>query len=120
MTKEWVLELLEGPINTHGKPEAHNSDQGSQYTSKEYIEVLKRNEIEISMDWRRRAIDNIYIERFWRSIKYEEIYLNLPNGGVDLRNHVHEYITFYNTERRHTEIGKVPPDELYFKKKVAS
>jgi len=69
---------------------------------------------------RRRAIDNIYIERFWRSIKYERIYLNPPNGGVDLRNHVHEYITFYNEERRHTEIGKVPPDELYFKKKAAS
>jgi|SRR5690554_757807 len=67
-----------------------------------------------------REIDNIYIEHFWRSIKYEKIYLNPPNGGVDLRNHVHEYITFYNTERRHTEIGKVPPDELYFKKKVAS
>src|SRR5690554_7176230 len=72
------------------------------------------------MDGRRRAIDNIYIERFWRSIKYEKIYLNPPNGGVDLRNHVHEYIKFYNSERRHTEIGKVPPDELYFKKKVAS
>lgn len=120
MTKEWVIELLEGAIKTHGKPEIHNSDQGSQYTSTEYIEVLKRNEIEISMDGRRRAIDNIYIERFWRSIKYEKIYLNPPNGGVDLRNHVHEYIKFYNSERRHTEIGKVPPDELYFKKKVAS
>lgn len=120
MTKEWVIELLEGAIKTYGKPEIHNSDQGSQYTSTEYIEVLKRHEIEISMDGRRRAIDNIYIERFWRSIKYEKIYLNPPNGGVDLRNHVHEYITFYNTERRHTEIGKIPPDELYFKKKVAS
>ena len=120
MTKEWVIELLEGAIKTYGKPEIHNSDQGSQYTSTEYIEVLKRHEIEISMDGRRRAIDNIYIERFWRSIKYEKIYLNPPNGGVDLRNHVHEYITFYNTERRHTEIGKIPPDELYFKKKAAS
>jgi putative transposase len=120
MTKEWVIELLEGAIKTHGKPEIHNSDQGSQYTSIEYIDVLKNNEIEISMDGRRRAIDNIYIERFWRSIKYEKIYLNPPNGGVDLRNHVHEYITFYNTERRHTEIGKVPPDEMYFNKKIAS
>jgi putative transposase len=120
MTKEWVIELLEGGIKTHGKPEIHNSDQGSQYTSVEYINVLKRNKIEISMDGRRRAIDNIYIERFWRSIKYEKIYLNPPNGGVDLRNLVHEYITFYNTERRHTEIGKVPPDEMYFNKKIAS
>src|SRR5690554_7306022 len=81
-----MIELLEGAIKTHGKPEIHNSDQGSQYTSTEYIEVLKRNEIEISMDGRRRAIDNIYIERFWRSIKYEKIYLNPPNGGVDLRD----------------------------------
>lgn len=120
MTKRWCVELLENTIKRNGKPEIHNSDQGSQYTSEEYINVLKKNEIEISMDGRRRAIDNIYIERFWRSIKYEKIYLNPPNGGVDLRNMVHEYVTFYNTERRHTEIGKIPPDELYFKKKVAS
>lgn len=89
-------------------------------TSEDYIDVLKNHEIEISMDGRKRAIDKIYIERFWRSIKYEKIYLNPPNGGVDLRNHVQDYIKFYNSERRHTEIGKIPPDELYFKKKVAS
>lgn len=120
MTTKWCVELLEDTIKRRGKPEVHNSDQGSQYTSENYINVLKENEIEISMDGRRRAIDNIYIERFWRSIKYEKIYLHPPNGGIDLRNMVQEYETFYNTERRHTEIGKVPPDELYFNKKIAS
>ena len=120
MTKEWCIELLEDAIRTHGKPEIHNSDQGSQYTSNEYIEVLKKNEIQISMDGKGRALDNVYIERFWRSIKQEKIYLNPPNGGVDLMRSVKEFVTSYNTERRHTEIGKVPPDELYFSKKVAS
>lgn len=120
MTKEWCVELLEDAIKIHGKPEIHNSDQGSQYTSNEYVEVLKNNDIQISMDGRGRALDNVYIERFWRSIKQEKIYLNPPNGGVDLMNKVREYVTFYNTERRHTEIGKVPPDELYFNKKAAS
>lgn len=120
MTKEWCIELLKDGIKLHGKPEIHNSDQGSQYTSNEYIDVLKNNDIQISMDGRGRALDNVYIERFWRSIKQEKIYLNPPNGGVDLMRQVKEYVTFYNTERRHTEIGKIPPDELYFKKKMAS
>src|SRR5690554_7981195 len=73
MTKEWVIELLEGAIKTHGKPEIHNSDQGSQYTSTEYIEVLKRNEIEISMDGRKRAIDNINIDRSGSTKKKKRI-----------------------------------------------
>lgn len=72
------------------------------------------------MDGRGRALDNVYIERFWRSIKQEKIYLNPPNGGVDLMKKVKEYVHFYNTKRRHTEIGKIPPDEMYFNKKAAS
>lgn len=120
MTKEWCIELLKNTIARHGAPEIHNSDQGVQYTSSDFINVLKDNNIKISMDGRRRTLDNIYIERFWRSIKQEKIYLNPPNGGVDLRNKVKEYMTFYNNERRHTEIGKVPPNVLYFEKNVAS
>lgn len=120
MDKEWCIELLEDTIAKYGVPEIHNSDQGTQYTSIQYIEVLKKNDIQISMDGKGRALDNIYIERFWKSIKYEKIYLNPPNGGLDLYQMVREYIEFYNNKRRHTEIGKVPPNQIYNAKKVAS
>jgi len=120
MDKQWCIELLEDTIAEYGVPEIHNSDQGSQYTGTQYIEVLKEHEIQISMDGKGRALDNIYIERFWKSIKYEKIYLNPPNGGLDLYRMVNDYIEFYNTKRRHTEIGKVPPDQLYATKKIAS
>jgi putative transposase len=120
MDKQWCIELLEDTIAEYGAPEIHNSDQGSQYTSTQYIEVLKDHEIQISMDGKGRALDNIYIERFWKSIKYEKIYLNPPNGGLDLYQMVNDYIEFYNTKRRHTEIGKVPPNKLYATKKIAS
>lgn len=120
MDKQWCIELLEDTIAEHGAPEIHNSDQGSQYTSTQYVKVLKENKIQISMDGKGRALDNIYIERFWKSIKYEKIYLNPPNGGLDLYQMVNEYIEFYNTKRRHTEIGKVPPDQMYATKKIAS
>jgi len=120
MDKQWRIELLEDTIAKYGSPEIHNSDQGSQYTSTQYIEMLKGYNIQISMDGKGRALDNIYIERFWKSIKYEKIYLNPPNGGLDLYQMVREYVEFYNTKRRHTEIGKVPPDQIYNPKKLAS
>lgn len=120
MTSEWVAELLEDTIRKHGKPEIHNSDQGSQYTSEVYIKRLKDHEIRISMDGRGRALDNVYIERFWRSLKQEKIYLNPPNGGLELFNMAKDYVQFYNEKRRHTEIGKMPPDQKYYEKKMAS
>jgi len=120
MTAEWVKELLEDTIRMYGAPDIHNSDQGSQYTSQDYIDVLKEHEIKISMDSKGRALDNVYIERFWRSIKQEKIYLNPPNGGLELYQMVKEYIQFYNEKRRHTEIGKMPPDQKYYQKKMAS
>jgi putative transposase len=120
MTSEWCVELLKDTISKYGVPEIHNSDQGTQYTSSEYIEALKKHNIQISMDGKGRALDNVYIERFWRSLKQEKIYLNPPNGGLDLYQKVREYIDFYNQERRHTEIGKIPPDQCYYKKSMAS
>jgi len=119
MTTKWCVELLEDTIQKHGKPEIHNSDQGSQYTSELYIQTLKKHEVKISMDGKGRALDNVYIERYWRSLKQEKIYLNPPNGGLDLYQKVKEYVHFYNTERRHTEIGSIPPDQRYFKPKMA-
>ena len=118
MTTKWVTELLNDTVHKHGTPEIHNSDQGSQYTSEEYIQALKGHNIQISMDGKGRALDNVYIERFWRSIKQEKIYLNPPNGGLDLHQMVKEYVYFYNHERRHQEIGKVPPNQLYYETKM--
>ncbi len=119
MSAPWCREVVEDAIKKHGKPEIHNSDQGCQFTSDEFIALLKKNEIKISMDGKGRALDNIYIERFWRSIKQEKIYLNPPNGGLELYDHIRDYIQFYNNERRHTEKGKVPPDEKYYGQKLA-
>jgi putative transposase len=120
MTADWCKELLEDTIQMYGAPEIHNSDQGSQYTSQEYIETLKKHQIKISMDGKGRALDNVYIERFWRSIKQEKIYLNPPNGGMELYQMVKEYIQFYNEKRRHTKIGMMPPDQKYYQNKLAS
>jgi putative transposase len=118
MTAKWCVELLEDTIAKHGKPDIFNTDQGVQYTSEQHVSALTKHEIKISMDGKGRALDNVYIERFWRSLKQEKIYLNPPNGGVDLYQKVKDYVHFYNTERRHTEIGSIPPDELYFKPKM--
>jgi putative transposase len=118
MTTKWVKELLNDTVHKHGAPEIHNSDQGSQYTSEEYIQALKGHEIQISMDGKGRALDNVYIERFWRSIKQEKIYLNPPNGGLELHQMIKEYVYFYNHQRRHQEIGKVPPNQLYYETKM--
>lgn len=120
MSAEWCTELLNDTIGLHGAPLIHNSDQGSQYTSDIYITTLKKYQIQISMDGKGRALDNIYIERFWKSLKYEKIYLNPPNGGLDLYQKIKEYIEFYNNKRRHTKIGKVPPNQIFYEKSMAS
>ena len=120
MTVEWCKEIVLEAIKEHGKPEILNSDQGSQFTSPIFIKVLKDNEIKISMDGKGRALDNIYIERFWRSLKYEYIYLNPPNGGIDLLKGVRKYIDFYNNERRHESLNYQTPNEYFYQNKKVS
>lgn len=116
MTVNWCMEIVNEAIEMYGAPEIFNTDQGTQFTSEKFTNMLKENKIRISMDGRNRALDNIYIERFWRSIKYEKIYLNPPNGGVDLYQKVNEYVRFYNEERRHQSLDDRVPDEIYFKR----
>lgn len=113
MSVNWCKEVVETAIEKHGKPEIFNTDQGSQFTSPIFINMLKSNNIAISMDGKGRALDNIYIERFWRSLKYEYIYLNPANGGIELLQGVRKYMEFYNTERRHESLGKVSPEEYF-------
>jgi putative transposase len=113
MTAEWCTGVLEEAIGRYGKPEIINSDQGSQFTSDCYIELLKANEIEISMDGKGRAMDNIFVERLWRSVKQEYVYLNPCETGQELWRGLDAYFRFYNTERPHQSLDNLQPSKLY-------
>lgn len=102
---------------TIGIPEIHNSDQGSQFTSNEYVEILKGYPtIKISMDARGRCFDNIFNERLWRTIKYEEVYLKDYQSPNEAERSLTEYISFYNGERLHQSLQYKTPAEVYFSK----
>ena len=118
MHAEWCCSIIDEAIMLYHTPEIFNTDQGSQFTSDEYRNLMVKNKIKISMDGKGRAIDNIFIERFWRTIKYEYVYLNPANGGVNLYQGIEEYIRFYNFERPHSGIDKITPGERYFGKKI--
>lgn len=113
MTVEFCLESLEKAYKI-GVPEINNTDQGSQFTAKEYVEKVESVEAKVSMDGRGRAFDNIFTERLWRSVKYEEVYLKDYDDGGDARASMGNYLTFYNNERLHSSLGNVPPAEIYF------
>lgn len=117
MDAEWCAEVLNEAILLHGKPEIVNTDQGSQYTSKVFTEAVFGNLIQLSMDGKGRATDNAFVERLWRSVKYECVYLNPPTDGLNLERKLIEYFNFYNHERRHSSIGDEIPAEI-FKEKV--
>jgi len=110
---EFCVDCLEDALRTHGRPEVFNSDQGSQFTSEAFTGVLKREGIAISMDGRGRALDNIFVERLWRSVKYEDIYLKGYASLLELRLGLTEYFAFYNGERPHQSLGNRTPDAVY-------
>ena len=95
------------------KPEIFNSDQGSQFTGNSFINILSNSEIAISMDGKGRFLDNIIVERFWRTLKYEEVYLNEYQNGHDAWKNIAKYINFYNKKREHSSIGGVTPFVAY-------
>ena len=111
---QFCIEILEQAIEKYGRPEIFNSDQGSQFTSKDFTEKLKENKIKISMDGKGRALDNIYIERLWRSLKYEDIYIREYETVKDCTRGVNKYFEFYNSERFHQSLKYKTPDEIYF------
>ena len=119
MNAEWCAKILEETIEKYGKPEIFNTDQGSQYTSYVHIKVLKDNDIKISMDGKGRAIDNIFIERLWRSVKYENVYLQAYEDGISLHNGMKRYFDFYNNERFHQSLKYKTPSEMYYQKDAA-
>lgn len=109
-----VTNVLNEALAFYPKPEIFNTDQGSQYTSKAHTDILKKHSIKISMDGKGRATDNICIERFWRSIKYEEIYLNEYKNIKSLNRAIEKYMNTYNKKRLHSAIGYKTPNEVYY------
>jgi putative transposase len=113
MDTAFCLEALEDALERYGCPEIFNSDQGSQFTSLEFTQALKDQSIKISMDGRGRWRDNIFIERFWRSLKYECVYLHAFETGSRARHEIGQWIGFYNGQRPHSKHGTKTPDEIY-------
>jgi putative transposase len=113
MTSEWCRSIVEEAIGWYGAPGIINSDQGSQFTSQEYISLLKENNIAISMDGKGRAIDNIFIERLWRTVKYECVYLHAFHDGVELYQGLKKYFSFYNYNRGHQSHNYKTPASIY-------
>lgn len=114
MTSDFCVEALEEALRRYGTPQVFNTDQGSQFTSEAFTGVLKDANITISMDGKGRWLDNVFIERLWRSVKYEEIYLHAYSRVVDVNAGLTRYFTFYNSERTHQALGRLTPDEVYF------
>lgn len=114
MTPDFCVEALEEAIARFGAPEIMNTDQGSQFTSAAWTDVLKADETSISMDGKGRWIDNVFIERLWRSVKYEDVYLRSYENGRELQAGLTRYFDFYNRERIHQSHEYKTPDEIYF------
>jgi putative transposase len=115
LTADFCVEALEEALVRYGRPEIFNTDQGSQFTGADFIGVLKQHDIRISMDgcgaWR----DNVFVERLWRSVKYEEVYLHAYESVSAAKTGIGKYLEFFNTRRPHTSLDRQTPDTVYFK-----
>jgi putative transposase len=114
LTPEFCVEALEEALAKFGPPEIFNTDQGSQFTSEEWLAPLKAAGVAISMDGKGRWIDNVFVERLWRSVKYEEIYLRGYANGHEAQRSLTKYFAFYNSRRVHETLEYATPDEVYF------
>jgi putative transposase len=111
---EFCIEALEEALQRFGAPQIFNTDQGSQFTSEAFTDVLKAHHIDISMDGKGRWVDNVFVERLWRSVKYEDIYLRAYETPIELRAGLARYFTFYNTRRRHSALDRRTPNAVYY------
>jgi len=114
MEVDFCLEAVEEALARHGKPEIFNTDQGSQFTSAAFTGLLADNGIQISMDGKGAWRDNVFVERLWRSVKYEEVYLRAYDSVAEARASIGRYLDFYNRQRPHSSLGARPPDQAYF------
>ena len=117
LTADFCTEALEEAIRRYGTPEIFNTDQGSQFTSETFTAVLREAEIRISMDGKGRWMDNVFVERLWRSVKYEEVYLHAYDTAATARARLDRYFRFYNARRTHQGLDSLTPDEVYFRTK---
>lgn len=114
LTADFCVEALEIALAQYGRPEIFNTDQGCQFTGVEFTRILRQHEIRISMDGKGRWRDNVFIERLWKSVKYEEVYLHAYDTVSVARAGLSRYFTFYNTRRPHRALDRRPPDAVYF------
>ena len=118
MTPDFCVAALEEAFALYGTPEIFNTDQGSQFTATAFIKVLCDAQVTISMEGVGRAIDNVFIERLWRTIKYDHIYLNPADSGHPLRDGLETFIDYYNEDRPHSALGDATPDEVYYQSRL--
>jgi putative transposase len=114
MNTDFCIEAVEEALAKYGRPEIFNTDQGSQFTSAEFTDLLKQNDIAISMDGKGAWRDNVFVERLWKTIKYEEVYLHAYDTVSDARAGLTRYIDFYNRHRPHRALDGMTPDAVYF------
>lgn len=115
MEADFCIEALEEAMAKYGKPDIFNTDQGSQFTSPRFVDVLVDAGVQVSMDGKGRWMDNVFIERLWRSLKYECIYIHAFETGTDLRHGLGTWISYYNADRPHSALGGATPNEAYSK-----
>ena len=109
----FCIGALDEALRRWGTPEIFNTDQGAQFTADEFLAVLKANEVQISMDGKGRWMDNVFVERLWRSVKYEEVYLHAYTDVAEAKRRIGDYLAFFNDERPHQALGYCTPSEIY-------
>ena len=111
---DFCVEALQEALARHGKPEIFNSDQGCQFTSDVFTGVLKEPDIRISMDGKGRWLDNVFVERLWRSLKYEEVYLKAYDSVAEATSGIGKWLEFFNRRRRHASLDRRTADQVYY------
>ena len=114
MTADFCIKAVEAAIRDYGTPEIFNTDQGSQFTDSDFVGLLEKHAIQISMDGKGSWRDNVFVERLWKSVKYEEVYLHAYDSVADARQGLGRYFLFYNQRRPHSALDRKTPDMVYF------
>lgn len=114
MTADFCIKAVEAAIRDYGTPEIFNTDQGSQFTDSDFVGLLEKHNIQISMDGKGSWRDNVFVERLWKSVKYEEVYLHAYDSVADARQGLGRYFLFYNQRRPHSALDRKTPDMVYF------
>lgn len=118
MTTDFAVAALNEALALYGTPEIFNTDQGSQFTSEVFTRILKEARVAISMDGAGRAIDNVFIERLWRTLKYDHIYLSPADNGIACREGISTFLDYYNQERPHSSLDDHTPNEVYYQSRI--